>query len=112
MSDGSRPSLTASAWSPADLSGNVHAAPDKARRVRDMFAAIAHRYDLNNHLHSLGRDIVWRKRAVALCEVGPRDEVLDAACGTGDLTLAFAAAGPRSITGLDFTAEMLEIAQR
>jgi len=76
-----------------------------------MFAAIARRYDLNNRLHSLGRDQAWRRRAVALCEIQPTDDVLDVACGTGDLTLAFAAAGPRSVTGLDFTPQMLDIAR-
>lgn len=80
-------------------------------RVRTMFAAIAPRYDLNNRLHSLGRDQAWRRRAVRLCRVRSTEDVLDVACGTGDLTEAFAAAGPRSVTGLDFTPQMLDIAQ-
>jgi len=104
--------VPAAAWTPADLSRNVHAAPDKARRVQRMFAAIAHRYDLNNRLHSLGQDVVWRRRAVELCQVTSADDVLDVACGTGDLTLAFACARPNSVLGLDFTAEMLDIARR
>jgi demethylmenaquinone methyltransferase/2-methoxy-6-polyprenyl-1,4-benzoquinol methylase len=37
--------------------------------------------------------------------------VLDVACGTGDLTLAFADARPASVTGVDFTAQMLEVAR-
>lgn len=98
-------------WSAEQLSGNPHAAPDKAIRVQRMFAAIARRYDLNNRLHSLGRDQVWRRRAVELCSVTPTDDVLDVACGTGDLTEAFAAARPRSVIGLDFTPQMLEIAR-
>jgi demethylmenaquinone methyltransferase/2-methoxy-6-polyprenyl-1,4-benzoquinol methylase len=77
-----------------------------------MFAAIARRYDLNNRLHSFGRDQAWRRKAVALCGIQPTDDVLDVACGTGDLTLAFAKARPRSVTGLDFTVEMLDIARR
>jgi demethylmenaquinone methyltransferase/2-methoxy-6-polyprenyl-1,4-benzoquinol methylase len=105
------PSSSAAAWSATDLRSNPHEAPDKAARVRRMFAAIARRYDLNNRLHSFGRDQAWRRRAVALCEVQPTDDVLDVACGTGDLTQAFAAAGPNSVTGLDFTPEMLEIAR-
>ena len=99
------------AWTSSDLSGDVHAVPDKARRVQSMFAAIARRYDLNNRLHSLGRDVVWRRRAVELCGVNHTDDVLDVACGTGDLTLAFADAGPRSVVGLDFTPQMLDIAR-
>jgi demethylmenaquinone methyltransferase/2-methoxy-6-polyprenyl-1,4-benzoquinol methylase len=76
-----------------------------------MFASIARSYDLNNRLHSMGRDQAWRRAAVRLCHVGPTDDVLDVACGTGDLSEAFADALPRSVTGLDFTPEMLQIAQ-
>lgn len=98
-------------WSPGDLRENPHAAPDKAVRVQRMFAAIAGRYDLNNRIHSLGLDLVWRKRAVRLARVRPTDDVLDVACGTGDLTLALARAKPCRIVGVDFTEEMLEIAR-
>src|SRR5262245_36566837 len=77
-----------------------------------MFAAIARSYDLNNRVHSLGRDQAWRRKAVRLCVVKSSDRVLDVACGTGDLTNAFAESGVASVTGLDFTEEMLEIAQR
>jgi demethylmenaquinone methyltransferase / 2-methoxy-6-polyprenyl-1,4-benzoquinol methylase len=99
------------AWTTTDLRANPHAAPDKAARVQRMFAAIARKYDLNNRLHSFGRDVAWRKKAVQLCDVRSSDRVLDVACGTGDLTQAFAAANPASVTGLDFTNEMLDIAR-
>jgi len=85
---------------------------DKADRVRAMFAAIADSYDLNNRLHSLGRDQAWRRRAVGLCDVRPSDHVLDVACGTGDLAQAFARARPASVCGVDFTEPMLAIARR
>lgn len=76
-----------------------------------MFAAIARRYDLNNRLHSFGQDQRWRRNAVRLADVKPSDDVLDVACGTGDLSEAFAHAGARSVTGVDFTEEMLVIAR-
>lgn len=76
-----------------------------------MFGAIAGRYDLNNRLHSFGRDQAWRRCAVRMSGVTPTDEVLDAACGTGDLSRAFADAGARRVVGLDFTPEMLAIAR-
>jgi len=107
----SPPKINEVAWSTLDLQANPHAAPDKAIRVQRMFAAISRSYDLNNRLHSLGRDQAWRRKAVRLCNVKPGDRVLDVACGTGDLTEAFAAANPASVTGLDFTGEMLEIAR-
>jgi len=75
-----------------------------------MFAAIAPSYDLNNRLHSLWRDQAWRRKAVKLCGAGPGDTVLDVACGTGDLSLAFADAGAGRVVGVDFTHEMVVIA--
>jgi demethylmenaquinone methyltransferase/2-methoxy-6-polyprenyl-1,4-benzoquinol methylase len=98
-------------WTAGELRGDPHEAQDKADRVRAMFASIATSYDLNNRVHSLWRDQAWRRAAVRLCGIGPRDRVLDVACGTGDLAEAFARARPASVTGLDFTPEMLQIAR-
>lgn len=99
------------AWNAGDLAGNPHRTGDKADRVQRMFAAIAPSYDLNNRLHSFGRDQAWRRAAVRLADVRKSDSVLDVACGTGDLTRAFADAGAAIVVGLDFTAEMLDIAR-
>lgn len=98
-------------WTDRHLA-DPHAVADKARRVQRMFAAIAPRYDLNNRLHSLGRDQAWRRRAVAMAGPVAGARVLDVACGTGDLALAFAAAGARQVLGCDFTFDMLTIARR
>jgi demethylmenaquinone methyltransferase/2-methoxy-6-polyprenyl-1,4-benzoquinol methylase len=105
------PDQTHAIWSSADLAGNPHAAADKASRVRAMFSAIAPRYDLNNRLHSFGRDQAWRRAAVRLARLRPGDTVLDAACGTGDLAEAFARAGAASVTGVDFAEPMLALAR-
>ncbi len=95
---------------------NPHAVADKQRRVRDMFAAIAPSYDLNNRLFSFGTDQRWRKKAVKLSRLKADDVVVDVACGTGDLTLAYADGLLRAggspdaahrITGIDYTFEML-----
>lgn len=102
-------SATESVWDENNLH-NPHAIPDKARRVREMFSAIATSYDLNNRLHSMWRDQAWRRSAVRMCDVTSSDRVLDVACGTGDLSLAFAAASPERVIGLDFTHEMVQIA--
>lgn len=77
-----------------------------------MFASIAHRYDLNNRLHSFGRDVAWRRAAVREASLRAGDVVLDVACGTGDLAMEFARAGARRVTGLDFTAAMLDVARK
>jgi demethylmenaquinone methyltransferase/2-methoxy-6-polyprenyl-1,4-benzoquinol methylase len=100
------------AWTAADLRADPHEAPDKADRVRRMFQAIAPRYDLNNRLHSLGRDRAWRRCAVEMARVRRGDRVLDAACGTGDLAIAFARAGAGQVVGVDFTQAMLDLARR
>jgi demethylmenaquinone methyltransferase/2-methoxy-6-polyprenyl-1,4-benzoquinol methylase len=76
-----------------------------------MFAAIAPAYDLNNRIHSLGRDQAWRRFAARWVGVKPGERVLDVACGTGDLAEIFAASPAGEVVGLDFTTEMLAIAR-
>lgn len=100
------------AWTEQDLATDPHEAADKAKRVEAMFAAIAGRYDLNNRIHSLWLDQLWRRRAVAAANVQVEDSVVDVACGTGDLSAAFALAGARKVLGIDFTQGMLEIAKQ
>jgi len=107
----SAPAHASPAWSEGDLAKNPHVNAEKAVRVQQMFAAIARSYDLNNRLHSFGRDQAWRKEAVRAAKVKPTDTVLDAACGTGDLSQAFAKAGAQRVIGLDYTPEMLDLAR-
>lgn len=99
------------AWSPSDLRIDPHCDPHKAERVQRMFAAIAARYDLNNRLHSFGLDQWWRHRAVRAVAPVTGTRVLDVACGTGDLAMAFANAGADEVIGVDFTEPMLDIAR-
>jgi demethylmenaquinone methyltransferase/2-methoxy-6-polyprenyl-1,4-benzoquinol methylase len=88
---------------------------EHARRVREMFAGIASRYDLLNHLLSGNTDKRWRrlvakKLQAALSLKGAR--ALDVACGTGDLSLALAKATGAQVVGTDFCRPMLELAAR
>jgi demethylmenaquinone methyltransferase / 2-methoxy-6-polyprenyl-1,4-benzoquinol methylase len=78
--------------------------------VRAMFDRIAPVYDAMNRVMTAGLDQRWR-RATARAVVRPGDSVLDACCGTGDLAVAAAREGGR-VTGLDFSARMLERARR
>ena len=109
---------TTTAWN-EKLLQNPHAVADKRSRVQKMFAAIAPSYDLNNRLHSLWMDQLWRRKAVKLAGVTPTDAIVDVACGTGDLAIKFAKAlwavegeaeVPR-IIGVDFTYAMLPLAR-
>jgi demethylmenaquinone methyltransferase/2-methoxy-6-polyprenyl-1,4-benzoquinol methylase len=108
---------TTSTWDD-QLLQNPHAVADKRTRVQKMFAAIAPTYDLNNRLHSLWMDQRWRRKAVKLCKLKPTDQVIDVACGTGDLTIKIAEelygsalpGHPGQVTGIDFTFPMLPIA--
>lgn len=98
-------------WDDESLA-DPHAQVDKPARVQAMFSAIAESYDLNNRLHSIGMDTRWRRRAARLANVKPGlDDVLDVACGTGDLAMEFAEHAPRSVHGVDFTPRMIEIAR-
>jgi len=101
----------APAWTGEALA-DPHRVADKARRVRQMFDAVAPTYRLVNTLASAGRDAGWRRAGVALAGVTENDDVLDVACGTGDFAEAFAAHAPRpqSITGADFAHNMLRLA--
>jgi demethylmenaquinone methyltransferase/2-methoxy-6-polyprenyl-1,4-benzoquinol methylase len=86
---------------------------EHARRVREMFAGIANRYDLLNHLLSGNTDKRWRRLvAKRLHEVLSTEgaRALDVACGTGDLSLALASKTGARVVGTDFCRPMLEIA--
>src|SRR2546427_9390755 len=76
----------------------IGAAPEGARdtraaasAVRQMFTAIAPRYDLLNHLLSFNVDrLWWRRTARSFREIlwRPNSRVVDLCCGTGDMTFA------------------------
>jgi demethylmenaquinone methyltransferase/2-methoxy-6-polyprenyl-1,4-benzoquinol methylase len=83
---------------------------EASKKVRDMFAQIAPRYDLLNHLLSLQIDRLWRARAAKILKpilARPNARVLDLCCGTGDLTFSLQRAGKAHITGADFAHPML-----
>lgn len=78
-----------------------------------MFAGIAGRYDLLNHVLSLNIDKRWRRAVSRELSAVLADEaaiVLDVACGTGDLSLELERAGKAQIVGTDFCRPMLTVA--
>lgn len=85
-------------------------AESKAPYVRRLFHTIADRYDLITRLLSFGLDRRWKVRLAALARPHPGTEALDLACGTGDIAFELASRGA-SVTGLDVTHRMLQLAQ-
>lgn len=86
---------------------------EHASRVREMFATIATRYDLLNHLLSGNTDKKWRRivaKRVSEKLSSDSSQILDVACGTGDLSLTlFETTGVR-VVATDFCRPMLQIA--
>lgn len=83
--------------------------PDPAA-VNSMFARIASRYDLANHLLSGGVDFWWRQILVRAVHDARPQEILDLATGSGDVVFALAEGLPSdvSLTGMDFCQPMLD----
>lgn len=81
----------------------------RAAQVNRLFAAIATRYDLINDIQSLGAHRRWKRGVARLANIKPGDRALDVCCGTGDISFALARTGAE-VTGLDFSDEMLKVA--
>ena len=82
----------------------------KKKQVREMFDGIAPRYDLLNHLLSLGIDRGWRRRVVRRVRENDPAEILDMATGTADLAIMLGRSCRRAkITGVDLSPRMLAV---
>ena len=88
-------------------------------RVRQMFDAVAPRYDRVNHVLSFGIDRSWRTTTARklIHNQTIAGDILDVCCGTGDLSLALLKQQrqgnhERTNYGIDFSPNMIDIAQR
>jgi len=81
--------------------------------VQTLFNRIAHRYDLLNRIISFRCDVRWREKTVKFLRSSDR-LILDLGTGTGDLALTAAKrlGSEAKIFGLDFSLEMLRLAQK
>lgn len=98
--------MIAAGTTPPGTSGEKQA----ARWVQQMFADIAPKYDLLNHLLSFNIDRSWRKRL--LKRLGPvlglpDARILDLCCGTGDVLLDLQSKTQTRVLGADFCHPML-----
>lgn len=83
-------------------------------KIAAMFDVVAPRYDRLNRVLSLGRDVGWRRRAVALARLGAGETALDVGVGTGDLSFDLLAASDLTsrVTGIDLSDGMLDLVRR
>jgi demethylmenaquinone methyltransferase/2-methoxy-6-polyprenyl-1,4-benzoquinol methylase len=85
----------------------------KQEYVNQIFSIIAPRYDLVTSLLSYGCDQRWKRKLVAMASVEAHHEVLDLACGTGDITFLLAERLIEGrVLGVDIIPDMIEIANR
>jgi len=87
--------------------GNV-----KKEFVRKMFDDISPNYDFLNHFLSFGTDIYWRKKFIKKLNINNDTLILDVACGTGDLGFEILKRHSVSVTGIDLSPKMVELARK
>jgi demethylmenaquinone methyltransferase/2-methoxy-6-polyprenyl-1,4-benzoquinol methylase len=81
---------------------------EKTRRVGEVFASVARRYDIMNDLMSAGMHRVWKDDFVRALKPRAGEAILDMAGGTGDIAFRIAAAGA-DVTVADINPAMLEV---
>lgn len=86
----------------------------KASYVKDLFTALAKRYNAMTDVWTLGLHRLWKRQAMELVALRPGERVLDVATGTGDLAfLEAAAVGPEGqVVGVDSCPAMLDVARK
>lgn len=90
-----------------------HAEGKKVEQVEQMFDNISARYDLLNHLLSMGIDKRWRKEAIESLRPYAPQKMLDIATGTGDFAIESARRlQPQLLIGADISEGMMEVARR
>ena len=96
-----------------DMQEHITSPAKKQSYVNQMFATIAPRYDLVTTLLSYGQDRRWKRKLVELADIQPQHQVLDLACGTGDITFLLASRldSRGKVIGVDITPGMVEVAR-
>lgn len=85
----------------------------KKEQVTQMFDTISKEYDSINRIMTLGIDIKWRKRVIAIIAKRNPNFILDIASGTGDLAiLAAQKTKATDIIGADISEGMLAIGEK
>ncbi|MCQ2249509.1 MAG: bifunctional demethylmenaquinone methyltransferase/2-methoxy-6-polyprenyl-1,4-benzoquinol methylase UbiE [Bacteroidales bacterium] len=82
----------------------------KREQVEEMFDNIAPKYDFLNHSLTAGIDKIWRRKAIKLANEHSPESILDIAAGTGDFSILEAKRTNATITAIDISQNMLNIA--
>lgn len=103
----------ASAQSSSSTAPEPIASDPTATDIQGLFDRIAPVYDSLNERLSFGLHRVWKRMAVRWSGAAPGQTVLDVCCGSGDLALMLAqtVGVTGTVYGLDFSAELLAVAQ-
>jgi demethylmenaquinone methyltransferase/2-methoxy-6-polyprenyl-1,4-benzoquinol methylase len=81
---------------------------EKTRRVGEVFASVAKRYDVMNDLMSAGMHRLWKDDFVRALNPRAGERILDMAGGTGDIAFRIARSGADVVVA-DINPNMLEV---
>ena len=86
---------------------------EKPIKVNEVFTSVSNKYDLMNDIMSFGLHRLWKKQFLRACNLTSKKNVLDVACGTGDLSLAMKKhKSDINLTCLDPNSEMITICKQ
>jgi demethylmenaquinone methyltransferase/2-methoxy-6-polyprenyl-1,4-benzoquinol methylase len=98
---------------PHDVIKTFSSGKTKKQQVEEMFDSIAARYDFMNRFFSAGIDKAWRKKTIHLLKKDSPQLILDIATGTADMAImACKQLNPQKVTGIDLSAEMLDVGRK
>lgn len=88
--------------------------PEKKKKFnKELFNVVAPKYDQVTRWLSFGRDRAWKRKMLKVMPGEGISNVLDLACGTGDITQGLLKRYPQAyIWGLDLNEAMLKIARK
>ena len=86
---------------------------EKPIKVNEVFTSVSNKYDLMNDIMSFGLHRLWKKQFLRACNLTTKKNILDVACGTGDLSLAMKKhKSDINLTCLDPNSEMITICKQ